>query len=152
MKIVFLMAALLIFGFLFLPGLNAEITINDDIFKTEIAFFPEEMEKGLSQRDSLEENQGMLFVFLNPRRPVFWMKDMKFPLDVLWIRGETIVEISENIPLFTQGEITVLKPNQEIDKAMEIKAGSVSKYGIKTGDKLKIRYELKADKQERRSD
>ncbi|MDD3170282.1 MAG: hypothetical protein PHW71_00665, partial [Candidatus Pacebacteria bacterium] len=61
-------------------------------------------------------------------------------------------EISENIPLFTQGEITVLKPNQEIDKAMEIKAGSVSKYGIKTGDKLKIRYELKADKQERRSD
>ncbi|MDD5696848.1 MAG: DUF192 domain-containing protein [Candidatus Pacebacteria bacterium] len=145
MKIILLAAALLVFGSLFVFGLNAEATVNDYVFRTEVALFPWELEKGLSQRDSLEENQGMLFVFPSSGRPVFWMKNMKFPLDVLWIKGETIVEINENVPLFTQGEVTVIKPEQEIDKVMEIKAGSASKYGIKTGDKIKIRYELKAD-------
>jgi hypothetical protein len=145
MKIILLAAALLVFGFLFVFGLNASATVNDHVLRTEVAFFPWDLEKGLSRRDSLEEDQGMLFVFPSSGRPVFWMKDMKFPLDVLWIKGETIVEISENVPLFTQGEVTVIKPEQEIDKVMEIKAGVASKYGIKTGDKVKIRYELKAD-------
>jgi hypothetical protein len=145
MKIILLAAALLVFGSLFVFGLNAEATVNDHVFRTEVALFPWELEKGLGQRDSLEENQGMLFVFPSSGKPVFWMKDMKFPLDVLWIKGETIVEISENVPLFTQGEVTVIKPEQEIDKVMEIKTGTVSRYGIKTGDKVKIRYELKAD-------
>jgi len=147
MKFVLLTAVLLIFGSLLFPGLNAEVAINDNVFETEVAFFPKETEKGLSQRDYLEENQGMLFIFLPSRKPVFWMKDMKFPLDVLWVRGETIVEINENVPLFIEGKVTVIKPGQEIDKVMEIKAGSVSKYGIKTGDKIKIQYRLKADKE-----
>ncbi len=146
MRIILLTAALLVFGSLFFPGLNAEITIGDYFFETEVAFFPEQTGKGLSQRDYLEENKGMLFVFLSPRKPVFWMKEMKFSLDILWVKGENIVEIKENVPLYTQGEITTLKPAQEIDKVIEVGAGTVSKYGIKAGDKVKIRYQLKADK------
>ncbi len=41
-------------------------------------------EKGLSHFSSLKKNQGMLFIFPNEEKHAFWMKEMKFPIDILW--------------------------------------------------------------------
>src|SRR5574341_1002590 len=55
-------------------------------------------QKGLSGRESLGDNQGMLFVFEKPdTQPSFWMKDMKIAIDILWIDNDQIVQIDKNV-------------------------------------------------------
>ena len=53
---------------------------------------------GLSGRSSLAENEGMLFIFDTPAVYEFWMKDMNFPLDFIWINNGLVVDLSEHIP------------------------------------------------------
>ena len=139
MKIIVLLLVVVLLVFCFFE-LNAEIIINNCVFQAETAILPKELEKGLSQRDSLGNGQGMLFLFSSLRKPVFWMKGMKFPLDVLWLRENTIIETSENIPLLTQGDVTTITPSQEINKVLEVKSGTVSECIIKAGDKATFRY------------
>ena len=93
--------------------------------------------KGLSGRKSLKENKGMLFIFKRPSKQSFWMAGMNFPLDIIWISGNEIVDISKNIqPPKNGGLPAVVSPLIKIDKVLEISAGSVDKFDIKTGDKL----------------
>ena len=61
---------------------------------------------------------------------------MKFPLDFLWINDETIVDLSENIPLFSEGEITTVKPSKPVNKVLEVNSGIIKEYGLKKGDKI----------------
>src|SRR5690349_12394377 len=66
--------------------LTPRITIDNATFSVVVAKTPEEREKGLSGRDSLAQNSGMLFVFDHPDTYTFWMKGMKFPLDMIFIK------------------------------------------------------------------
>jgi len=66
----------------------------------DVAIVDDEISRreGLSVKDSLEENEGMLFVFEEKNiKPSFWMKDMKFAIDIIWIDNEKIVQINENV-------------------------------------------------------
>ena len=54
----------------------------------DLADTPEKRFQGLSGREILEEGTGMLFVFQEERQHTFWMKDMRFPLDMIWITAE----------------------------------------------------------------
>src|SRR3989344_6207881 len=65
--------------------------------KVEIADEAEEQIEGLSGREGLGENEGMLFVFENPGRYSFWMKDMNFPIDIIWLdAGMKVIYIKED--------------------------------------------------------
>ncbi|MDD5590195.1 MAG: DUF192 domain-containing protein [Candidatus Portnoybacteria bacterium] len=100
---------------------------------------PRERARGLSGRDSLDQNQGMLFIFEKPDLYGFWMKDMKFPLDFIWISGNKITDLSENIPYPRENSYLNLpkyQPKEPVDKVLEINAGLVEKYGIKIGDEI----------------
>ncbi len=67
--------------------------------QVEIADTPDAREKGLSYRNSLKQDRGMLFVFSKEGKYGFWMKEMRFPLDIIWIdRNKTIIFIEENLP------------------------------------------------------
>jgi len=79
----------------------------------------------------------MLFIFPKPGRPNFWMKDMNFPLDFIWISGGQVVQLSTNIPA-TQPPVT-LTPDQPIDQVLEVNAGFIDKYGIKVGNEVRRR-------------
>ncbi len=61
------------------------VTISSTQIRAEVAQSPAEREKGLSGRRCIEPNQGMLFVFNKPGHYAFWMKDMNFPIDIVWI-------------------------------------------------------------------
>src|SRR4026208_1251957 len=76
---------------------KSTVTINGHTLNIEIAQTQIEREKGLSGRDTLPENSGMLFVFDKPDYYAFWMKDMKFPLDFIWIRDQKVVQITEGV-------------------------------------------------------
>ncbi len=115
----------------------AIIKINETIFEVEIADTILGRAKGLSGRKTLEENKGMLFIFKRPSKQSFWMVGMKFPLDIIWISGNEIVDILKNIQPPKNGELpAIVSPSIKVDKVLEIPAGSVDKFDIKTGDKL----------------
>ena len=74
------------------------IRLGDVVLKTEIVSSPFEKQKGLSGRDYMKENNGMLFIFPQSRLYPFWMKNMKFPIDIIWLDDELkIIGLEKNI-------------------------------------------------------
>ena len=81
-------------------GKSTTVSMNNKTFKVTVAKTIEEKQKGLSGQKSLGQDKGMLFVFNEKGYYSFWMKDMKFPIDIIFIDGETIVTIYKNIFVF----------------------------------------------------
>lgn len=128
-------------GFSF-PSFNSEKTtkviINKQQFSAKIADTEEKRQIGLSQTNSLGKNEGMIFIFDNPNLYSFWMKDMKFPIDIIYINNEKIVKIFENVQTQTGENLTVYTPDQPANRVLEINAGQSKKYDFKVGDKVTI--------------
>src|SRR3989344_45500 len=61
-----------------------EVRVAGQSIKVELVLTEREHERGLSGRSELKENEGMLFVFDYPGVYSFWMKDMNFPIDIIW--------------------------------------------------------------------
>lgn len=96
---------------------------------------------GLSGRENLEENQGMLFIFRVPDFLEFWMKDMKIPIDIVWVKGDEIVGVSADVqpePGVELAKLRVYKPKVPADRVIELKAGWAARNGLKIGDKIEI--------------
>ena len=90
---------------------------------------------GLGNRDSLDQDMGMLFVFPAPERHGIWMKNMRFPIDIFWIDElGKIVDIEENILPDTFP--TVFLPKETDRYVLETNAGFAKKEKIKRGDTL----------------
>ena len=138
-KKILLILFVLIIGYFLISNAKAEIMINDSVFNVDLALFFDKKTKGLSGIDSIEENNGMLFVYFNNDIRYFWMKDMDFPIDILWIKGNKIINISENVPVYTDEQITRMNSVYPVDRVLELKAGTVSKYNIKINDKVIIK-------------
>ncbi len=90
------------------------------------------MERGLGNREYLCRDCGMLFDFETRGQRLFWMKNMRFPLDILWIDGNQVVSISKNVAPDYPG---VFNPPVLADKVLEINGGLSDEYGIKIGSK-----------------
>jgi len=112
------------------------LKINETEFFVEIADTPEERAKGLSGRQSLPEDQGMLFLFNEADFYSFWMKDTLIPLDFIWIQNDQIVEITDNVRPEEYQPPQVLTPKEKINAVLEVNAGFVEKFDIKVGDKI----------------
>lgn len=96
--------------------------------------------RGLSGREPLNETEGMLFVFTQPLPRSFWMNDMLFPLDFVWIRDMQVIGVAENIPhpAANNGEVYRLGSPEPADMVLEIKAGEVKAKGIRAGDAIRL--------------
>ncbi|OGD87644.1 hypothetical protein A2693_01685 [Candidatus Curtissbacteria bacterium RIFCSPHIGHO2_01_FULL_40_12] len=99
---------------------------------------PGERKKGLSKLDLLPLTEGMLFVFEKSGLWGFWMKDMKFAIDIIWIDGnKNIVDIAKNVPPEPDDkdrELTVYKPKVEAMYVLEINAGLSDFNNLEIGD------------------
>ncbi len=121
---------------------TTKIVLKDKEIEVEIAKTEEERTKGLSHRESIGNYQGMLFIF--PQKdvlPTFWMKDMKFPLDIIWINDGKIVKIDENVDYpkeNSQKNLTLYKPPTPVDFVLEVKAGFSRENNWQAGDVAKI--------------
>ena len=116
---------------------SKEISIQGKIFNVELATNPEQWEKGLAYRDSLPYDHGMLFLFPDKQYRYFWMRGMRFPLDILWIDGDTIVDILNNVPVSPETNplrIPSYKSNVPVNRVLELNAGTAEHYGLRTGD------------------
>jgi len=112
-----------------------KLSINSHVFTYELAVTPMEVTKGLSGHAPLAENEGMLFVFDHKEQFHFWMKDMLFPLDMIWIDDTKIVDISKNVPMPIQGQqLPLYTPKVVVNKVFEVNAGTADRLGFKEGD------------------
>lgn len=110
------------------------IEINIEVAKTN-----DERAKGLSNREKLDENSGMIFVFNKDSKPVFWMKDTKIALDLIWINNNKIVEISKNVqpePDKSDSQLTKYPAPSAVDYVLEVNGGFSDKNNIKAGQSL----------------
>ena len=67
------------------PAPIYSLTLDGATVHVTLARTPAEQERGLGGRDSLAPDEGMLFVFPRDGQYAFWMKDMKFPIDIIWL-------------------------------------------------------------------
>ena len=114
---------------------TSEIRINGKQFSAEIASTPEKMAMGLSDRSELCQDCSMLFVFEKPSAVSFWMKDMRFDLDIVWISGDEIVGIDKDVS-HERGTAAVVHPSVPVDKVLEINAGASDRLNLRVGDKI----------------
>ncbi|KKQ48084.1 MAG: hypothetical protein US66_C0002G0028 [Candidatus Moranbacteria bacterium GW2011_GWD2_37_9] len=115
-----------------------EVIMGGEVFMVEVVRSKNEKEKGLFGREELCLNCGMLFEFSKPGKYGFWMKDMNFPLDFVWILDNRIVYVNKNI---AKNFSEVIFPPNNIDSVLEIPAGLLDKYKIKVGDEISMIYE-----------
>ena len=107
------------------------VNINNHTLHVETVLSDEKLRKGLGGRGGMCVSCGMLFEFPKAGKYSFWMKDMRFPLDLVWILQGRVVHIEKNVqPDF----IGILTPPGLADRVLELNAGSVDKFGIKIGD------------------
>lgn len=136
---------LLFFIILFLLGIcfygtvsesGDKIEINDVEFSVEIVDDESARAKGLSGREDLCERCGMLFVFDEVGRYGFWMRDMKFDIDILWIRNGEIVYIEKGV----SHEIPEVVYGADVDSnlVLELDSGVVDEFGIEVGDRVEL--------------
>lgn len=112
-------------------------TVNLDISKTL-----DEKTLGLSGRDQLEEDEGMWFVYDEPKELSFWMKNMKFPIDIIWIRSGEVVDFSIDAkpePGVKDADLKRYWPRVAADTVLEVRSGWVRAHGVKIGDTVDFR-------------
>lgn len=110
--------------------------------EVEIARTENERRKGLSGKEKLQPNHGMLFVFQEETTPSFWMKDMNFSIDIIWIHNGAIVDIHQEVPPPEPGtpesDLKLYKPAASVDHVLEVPAGFVEENDIKVGDSVDL--------------
>lgn len=111
------------------------LTIRDVTITIERADTPAARARGLSGRAGLAENTGMLFVLEASKRHSFWMKDMNFPIDIIWIdEHHTVVDITrEAKPASFPDSFAPAVPARYV---LEVNAGFADHHRIKIGDTI----------------
>ena len=118
-------------------GGGAQAQVGDKKINLILAKSNKDRVRGLSGRNSLPEDQGMLFIFEKKGKYGFWMRDMKFPLDIIYIDDNTVVYLVENAPAGAQApNLTIYTPDNDANRVLELNAGGAKKCGIKTGTKI----------------
>lgn len=103
----------------------------------ELARSAPEKTRGLSGRAALKPGHGMLFVYEQPQPIGIWMKDMRFALDILWIRDGRIAHVEKNAPpLVPSGPERVYTATGEA--VLEVPAGFADQQKIRVGDRVKL--------------
>ena len=114
------------------------VSLDGVIFPVELAITSPERQQGLSDRPALAPGSGMLFIFEAEQGLSFWMKNMHFPLDMVWIgAGCTVVDISRDVPAPLPGtknsDLPTYSPEGDAQYVLEINAGEAQALGLGPG-------------------
>ncbi len=90
--------------------------------------------KGLSNSPYILRNEGMIFIYENPGIYKFWMKSMNYPIDIIYVYGNIVIDIFENVSPDSYPNLII--PNNKADKVIELNAGEVERNGIKIGSSV----------------
>lgn len=114
-----------------LNSFNHRLSISGKTFLVEVVTTKADLERGLAKYDSLKTDQGMLFQFKEKSLYPFWMKDMKFDVDIIWLAAGKVVGVSRGLH---QEPAKVINPPEPVDAVLEVLPNS----SVQVGDPYKI--------------
>ena len=118
--------------------ISAKATLAGKEIQLEVAKTAQQQAMGLMYRQSLADNQGMLFPF-NPPQPVsFWMKNVSIPLDMVFLNKGVVQGISANVPPCPRTPCPTYGPGTIVDQVIELRGGRAAELNLKVGDSVTI--------------
>jgi hypothetical protein len=121
---------------------TTQVRIGSGIYSLWLADTDTARFQGLSNIEKIHLNGGLLMAFDSDRAHGIWMKDMNFPLDLIWLdSNKKVVYIVKNAPPESPAR-TVYTPKEPALYVLELPAGSVQKAGIKTGDTAAFKLDV----------
>jgi uncharacterized membrane protein (UPF0127 family) len=113
------------------------VCFKNNCFEVELVTTPAQRERGLMFRKYLGRNQGMLFVFKDEDKHIFWMKDTLIPLDIIWIdKNKEAVFIKTNAQPCGQDFCLPMVPDKKAKYVLELNAGTCENIGLNVKDKI----------------
>lgn len=114
-----------------------DAVIGETAIKIEIADTLGERVQGLSYRDKIEKDKGLLFIFDNSDFHGIWMKDMRFSIDIIWLdQNLQVIHMEESVSPDTYPD--TFSPNKKALYVLEVYDGFVSDNNILMGDQMTI--------------
>lgn len=139
--IIYLLLVIVIFIGIILVYININktktITINNKYYKVEVVTDLLSKTKGLSNREKLTNIDGMLFVYSAPEIQNFWMKDMRFDLDLIWINNNKIIGLTKNISF--KDQFRQYSSALPCDWVLEVPSGKVDQEHWQIGDTITLK-------------
>jgi hypothetical protein len=116
------------------------VTINGYNISAFIADTNEKRTNGLSRVENLDKDQGMLFILDYPSKQGFWMKEMNFPIDIIWINDNyTVIHIEGSLePCVSTFLCPVYSPSDDAKYVLETNSGFAESHLIEIGSKAVI--------------
>lgn len=125
-----------VFRVIFGLPIKTNATLKEIPIVVELSQIPKQWEKGLSGRTDLGDLDAMIFVFTQYHIPIFWMKDMQFPIDIIWVSNGKVVDITPNVQVETGDKLPTYSPRVPINTVIETRAGWAQENNIAVGDIL----------------
>jgi uncharacterized membrane protein (UPF0127 family) len=120
---------------------QVQIKVGQEIINVEIVNTPSSTTQGLSGREKIG-TKGMLFIFPKTEIRYFWMKDMNFDIDIVWIANKKVVEISSDVPKPESNtpdyKLDTYSPNGPVNMVLELNKGVAKELNIKPGDNVEL--------------
>ena len=120
---------------------TVQVRVGDAAVRAEVADDDAERARGLSGRSRLARDAGMYFV-LPSTATRFWMKGMRFPLDMVWIRGDRVVDVSARVPnprpRTPESKLPIYSSSKPADRVLEVNAGWAKDNGVRNGDEVSL--------------
>lgn len=138
---VLLLALIVVFGFMIFGVSRDEssyVVIAGDKYTVDLAVTGAEKARGLGGKTSLEANTGMLFVYSEPSSECYWMKDMQFSIDIIWLDSDgTVLDVEKSVSPDTYPKDFC--PSTAADYVLEVSAGTAEKTRISPGNQIYIK-------------
>ncbi|MFW6025926.1 MAG: DUF192 domain-containing protein [Candidatus Woesearchaeota archaeon] len=116
-----------------------DIEINNETIETEVASTKKKRTKGLSERESISFDEGMLYVYEEPDYIAMWMKGMNFPLDIIWLdEDKKIITYKKNVSPSTYPDY--FTPDKPAKYVVEVKSGFIKKNNLQVGEKFNFDF------------
>ena len=120
-------------------GDDTTVTLKDHKFTVEQANDPATQQRGLMFRDAMPADHGMLFNFTDEEPRVFWMKNCRMPLDILYFdKNYKLVSVQQRVPACRTEPCPQYPSEGPAQYVLELNAGLADKLGVKPGDTLTV--------------
>lgn len=139
--LVFVVSAIFLFFWQRLHWPKANVSLKGQTLQVMVADSIYRQQKGLGGRESLSPYDGMVFPFSLPGNYAFIMKDMKFPIDIIWLKKGEVVDYAPNVKVESvesESEYIRYTPRSEADMVLELPAGWSKANDLKIGDKMTL--------------
>lgn len=120
------------------PPPEGFVEIRAQRLPVEVADGGLEQAKGLGERDGLAWGSGMYFPYARPGFYTFWMKGMRFPIDIVFVRDGRIVDLHPQVPFEPGGNGPTIRPRALADGVLEVPAGYASANAWQIGDRVRF--------------